>query len=79
MSIRDIIQEETAGIQEYIKKMAPTDDLRSECLRQLKPHMEEEPEGLSLKDKPLHDMYQCQIEEVADIRNTKQWLEKAGL
>ena len=33
------IQKETAGLQEY------TDDLRSACLRQLKPSMEEELEG----------------------------------
>ena len=48
-------------------KMAPTDDLLSECLRQLKPSMEEEPEGLSWTNKPLHYMYHSQIEEVADI------------
>ena len=46
MSIRATIQEETAGLQEYIKKMAPSDDLQSECLRQQKPSMEKEPEGL---------------------------------
>ena len=41
VSIRATIQEEPASLQEFIKKMAPTDDLRSECLRQLKPNMEE--------------------------------------
>ena len=30
MSIRATIQEETAGLQEYIKKMAPTNDLLTE-------------------------------------------------
>ena len=51
----------------------------SECLRQLKPNMEEEPEGLSRTDKPLHGMYHLQTEEMADIRKTYQWLEKDGL
>ena len=78
MSIRATIQEETTGLQEYIKKMAPTDVLLSEHLRKLKPSMEE-PEGLSWTDKPLHAMYHRQIEEVAEIRKTYQWLEKAGL
>ncbi|TWW81813.1 hypothetical protein D4764_01G0016280 [Takifugu flavidus] len=43
--------EDTTGLREYIKKMAPTDQLLSECLRQQKPTKEEEPEGLSWKDK----------------------------
>ncbi|TWW75426.1 hypothetical protein D4764_13G0000880 [Takifugu flavidus] len=45
--------------------MAPTDQLLSECLRQQKPTKEEEPEGLSWKDKPLHGIYHRQIEEFA--------------
>ncbi|TWW71484.1 hypothetical protein D4764_17G0009670 [Takifugu flavidus] len=59
--------------------MAPTDPLLSECLRQQKPTKEEEPEGLSWKDQPLHGMDHRQIEEVADIQKTYQELEKAGL
>ncbi|TWW77451.1 hypothetical protein D4764_12G0008410 [Takifugu flavidus] len=47
--------------------------------RQQKPSKEEEPKGLSWKDKPLHGMYHQQIEEVAHIKKTYQWLEKAGL
>ena len=72
MSIRATIQEETVGLQLYIKKMAPTDVLLCECLRQLKHSMEEEPEGLSWMNKNLHGMYHCQIEEVADIGKTYQ-------
>ena len=41
VSVRATIQEETASLQEYTKKMAPTDDLLSERLRQLKPSMED--------------------------------------
>ena len=59
--------------------MAPNDQLLSECLRQQKPSRDEEPEGPSWKDKPLHGMYHRQIEEVADMEKTYQWLEKAGL
>ncbi|TWW67382.1 hypothetical protein D4764_02G0004230 [Takifugu flavidus] len=79
VSVRTTVQEETTSFQEYIKKMAPTDPLLSECLRQQKPTKEEEPEGLSWKDKPMHGMYHRQIEEVADIEKTYQWLTKAGL
>ena len=56
--------------------MAPRDDLLSECLRQLKPSMEEEPQGQSWKDKSLHGIYHRQIEEVTGIGKTYQWLEK---
>ena len=41
--------------------------------------MEEEPEGLSWMAKRLHGMYHRQSEEVADILETYQWLEKAEL
>ena len=41
--------------------------------------MEEEPEGSSRTDKPLHGMYYRQIEEVADFGKSYQWVEKAGL
>lgn len=62
-----------------MEKMAPNDELLNECLRQQKPNKEEGPEEPSWKDKPLHGMYHRQIEEVADIEKTYQWLEKAGL
>ena len=32
MSVRDAIQDETTNFQEYIRKMAPIDDLLSECV-----------------------------------------------
>ncbi|TWW73235.1 hypothetical protein D4764_15G0006290 [Takifugu flavidus] len=79
VTMRRQLGEETTRLQEYIKKMAPTDPLLSECLRQQKPSKEEEPEGLSWKDQPLHGMDHRQIEEVADIKKTYQELEKAGL
>ncbi|TWW61002.1 hypothetical protein D4764_05G0010920 [Takifugu flavidus] len=79
VSVRTTVQEETTSLREYIKMMAPSDPLLSECLRQQKPTKEEEPEGLSWKDKPMHGMYHRQIEEVADIEKTYQWLTKAGL
>ena len=46
--------------------------LLNECLRQLKPSMEEEPEGLSWTDKPLHGMYHHQIEEVAEKQTSRK-------
>ena len=44
MSIRATVQDETSKIQEYIRKMAPKDELLSECLRQQKPDESEEKE-----------------------------------
>ena len=35
VSVRASIQEETAGLQEYTKKMAPTDDLLSEEVKEM--------------------------------------------
>ena len=40
---------------------------------------EEEDEQSTWRDKSLHGMYHCQIEEVADIKKSYQWLENAGL
>ncbi|XP_068176488.1 uncharacterized protein [Antennarius striatus] len=40
---------------------------------------EEEEEETTWRDKPLHGMYYRQIEEVAGIKKTYQWLNKAGL
>ena len=45
MSIRATIQGVTAGLEEYVRKMDPSDDLLSECFRQQKPRKEEEPGG----------------------------------
>ncbi len=74
------MKQQTSNIQEYIRKMASSSDLLSECFRQEKPiREEEEPVGLSWQDKPLHSMYHRQIEEVADIGKSYQWLERAGL
>ncbi len=58
VSVRASIQDEATNIQEYIREMAPCDNLRSECLKQEKPiRKEKEPVGLSWQDKPLHGMY----------------------
>ena len=60
--------------------MVPNNDLLIECLKEQKPSEEkEEEERSSWRNKPLHRMYHQQIEEVADIKKTYQWLEKAGL
>ncbi|KAF7652027.1 hypothetical protein LDENG_00102410 [Lucifuga dentata] len=79
VSVRATIQEETRSIQEDIKKMTPQDKPLSECLRQQKTEGDEEQEETSWKTKPLHGMYYQQIEGVADIMKSYQWLEKAGL
>jgi len=44
VNIRATIQDETTKNQEYIRKMAPGDELVSECLRPLKPRGSEEEE-----------------------------------
>ena len=60
--------------------MGPSDKLLGECIRLLKPSGgKEEGEELSWENKPLHSTYHRQIEEVADIEKSYQWLEKAGL
>uniref|UniRef100_A0A669EZW7 Reverse transcriptase domain-containing protein n=1 Tax=Oreochromis niloticus TaxID=8128 RepID=A0A669EZW7_ORENI len=79
VSVSTTVQDETRNIHEYITKMAPTDSVLSEYLRQQKPKKEEEGEEPSWKDRPLHGMYHRQIEEVADIQKSYQWLDKAGL
>ena len=77
MSVRAAIQDETTKIKEYIRKMAPSDELLNDCLRLLKPMRgEQEEEELSWKD---NGMYHRQIEEVAEIERSYQWIEKAGL
>uniref|UniRef100_A0A7N8XHF5 Reverse transcriptase domain-containing protein n=1 Tax=Mastacembelus armatus TaxID=205130 RepID=A0A7N8XHF5_9TELE len=79
VSVRATIQDETAKIHEYIRKMAPSDGILSEYLRQQKPDAEDEEQEPSWQDKPLHGMYHRQIQEVADIEKSYRWLEKAGL
>lgn len=65
VSIKDTIQDETKKIHEYIGKMAPSDELLSEYLRQqnLLEEEREEQEETSWKDKPLHGMSHRQIKE----------------
>ncbi|XP_065327550.1 patatin-like phospholipase domain-containing protein 7 [Pelmatolapia mariae] len=53
VSVSTMVQYET-NIHEYINKMAPTDHVLSEYLRQQKPKNEEEQEEPSWKDRPLH-------------------------
>ena len=62
MSIRATIQDETAGLQEYIKKMALSDYQVNDS-----GSMEEEPKGLSWTDEPLHGRYHSLTEDVAAI------------
>ena len=53
--VRATIQDETTKIQEYIRKMVPSDELLSECFKLLKSRRDEEEEDkLSWKDKALH-------------------------
>ncbi len=59
--------------------MAPKDELLCEYLRQQKPENAEEEDEPSWKTKPLHGMYHRQIEEVADVKKSRKWLEKARL
>ena len=79
VSVQVTIQDETLDIQECIRKMAPKDELLGECLRQQQRGTDDQPEEVSWHSKALHGMYHQQIAEVADIRKSYQWLEKAGL
>ncbi|TWW77408.1 Cytoplasmic dynein 2 heavy chain 1 [Takifugu flavidus] len=80
-----LLEEETLSRTRLMEGEPPADGRlgrergEEEENRQQKPTKEEEPEGLSWKDKPMHGMYHRQIEEVADIEKTYQWLTKAGL
>lgn len=51
----------------------------SESRSFLPSEVKEEEEEPSWKDKPLHRMYHWQINEVADIEKSYQWLEKPCL
>ena len=79
VSVQVTILDETQNIQEYIHKKAPKDKLLGECLRQQQRGTDDQPEEMPLHSKALHGMYHRQIVEVADIRKSYQWLEKAGL
>ncbi|XP_076739067.1 uncharacterized protein LOC143418327 [Maylandia zebra] len=54
VSVSTTVQDETMNIHEYITKMAPTDSVLSEYLRQQKPKKEEGDEEPPWKDRPLH-------------------------
>lgn len=72
------IQDETSKIQDYIKKMAPSDGALSKSVRHWTPDKwtQEEP---STEDKSLHGMYHQQISEVANMEKSYQRLVRAGL
>lgn len=78
VSVGTTVQDETSKLLEYIKDKAPADEVLRECLRQWGPE-EEVLEGPSWQDKPLHGAYHRNITEVADIKKSYQWLERAGL
>ncbi|KAM9816571.1 carbohydrate sulfotransferase 6 isoform X4 [Syngnathus typhle] len=78
LSVRATVRDERAKVHEYIKEKARTDDVLSECLRQWQTE-EEWLETPSWEDKPLHGMYHRQISEVAYVKKSYQWLEKARL
>ncbi|XP_051916213.1 uncharacterized protein LOC127597287 isoform X2 [Hippocampus zosterae] len=79
VSVRATVQDETSKHHEYIKEKAPTDDVLRECLRQWGTEDEALEEGPSWEDKGLHGMYHRTITEVADLKKSYQWLERAGL
>ena len=57
MSVWATVQDETTKIREYIRKMAPKDELLIESLRQQKPDNAEEVDETLWRDKPLQSMY----------------------
>ncbi|XP_051929435.1 uncharacterized protein LOC127605701 [Hippocampus zosterae] len=75
VSVRATVQDETSKLHEYIKEKAPMDDV----LRQRGTEDEALVEGPSWEDKSLHGMYHRTITEVADLKKSYQWLERAGL
>ncbi|XP_078808275.1 uncharacterized protein LOC144994388 [Oryzias latipes] len=79
VSMEATIQDETSKMHEYIKLKAPTDSMLSECLRQWRAEDTVLEDRSSWEDKPLHTMYHRTITEVADIKKSYQWLERAGL
>lgn len=58
--------------------MAARNEVLSEYLRQQEPDGKQQLEP-SWEDKALHSMSHSEIEEVADIKKSHQWLKKAGL
>uniref|UniRef100_A0A3P9JW03 Protein kinase domain-containing protein n=1 Tax=Oryzias latipes TaxID=8090 RepID=A0A3P9JW03_ORYLA len=79
VSVEATIQDETSKMHEYIKLKAPTDSVLSECLRQWRAEDTVLEDRSSWEDKSLHGMYHRTITEVADIKKSYQWLERAGL
>ncbi|XP_051911362.1 uncharacterized protein LOC127593748 [Hippocampus zosterae] len=79
VSVRATVQDETSKLHDYIKDKAPTDDVLKECLRQWGTEDEELEEGPSWEDKPLHRKYHRTITEMADLKKSYQWLERASL
>ena len=66
LGVRAAIQDEPINIQEYIRKMAPTDELLNEWLRLLKPRERED----------IEKSYQCL--EKAGLRDSTEVLMKAA-
>lgn len=58
--------------------MAARDEVLSEYLRQQEPDGKQQLEP-SWEDKALHGTSHSEIEEVADIKKSHQWMKKAGL
>lgn len=54
VSVRASFQDETDEISEYLRMMAPRDEVLSECLRLQKPDGEEQLENLMGKQAPAH-------------------------
>uniref|UniRef100_A0A3B3HW39 Reverse transcriptase domain-containing protein n=1 Tax=Oryzias latipes TaxID=8090 RepID=A0A3B3HW39_ORYLA len=79
VSVEATIQDETSKMHKYIKLKAPNDSVLSECLRQWRAEDTVLEDRSSWEDKPLHGMYHRTITEVADIKKSYQWLERAGL
>lgn len=81
MSVTANIQDKTTKNQQYIKKMAPSADLLSECLRQQNPSAEGEEErknhGGTSPCKACATNRQKKW--LISRKHTNEWLEKAGL
>uniref|UniRef100_A0AAV2MRB2 Uncharacterized protein n=1 Tax=Knipowitschia caucasica TaxID=637954 RepID=A0AAV2MRB2_KNICA len=78
VSVRATVQDETSKLHNNIMEKAKKDDILCECRRQWRDEevLEVNP---SWEDKPLHGMYHRSIAEVADLKKSYQWLERAGL
>ena len=74
-----LILDETQNIQEYIRKLAPKDELLGECPRQQQRGTDDQPEEVPWHSQALHGMYHRQRVEVVKIGKSYQWLAEAGL